>query len=458
MIVMTFREAVLVQRRASHWQAMLLVSLLAACGGGGGGSVPVPEVRLAEAVIGPEGGSLAFTSGPHAGVGLVVPPGAVVAPTRFTIEAAAQNGEVISIFPVYRFAPRNLVFGTLPATVTLRASESLFDPDGTNSAACFTQPEPDAPWSVRFDAVVDPTARTVTATTTRLGDFVAWNGLLHRLMTQTFGVVDPSVATAGDAVGGVPITTPSGSLSLFIGRGSLASFWSSPAADNVLILPGLLGSPVDYLGLQDLIPTLSPTVRNIVVLSYPSGRGVAATANALYDEIAARRQPGFGCSIIGHSLGGLVGRHLLERSADDPQRPGYLETDESFAAIVPHLVLLGVPNAGADLGDQLAASLLPNVPPAEYPLLQAVFDIGYRPDSIVLQMNAAYVDNATRYHVIFGDIGGGTDGVVSVASALALPLFPPETAAQFPAQHDDLHVFAGLNGIAARIGQLLQGP
>ena len=89
---------------------------------------------------------------------------------------------------------------------------------------------------------------------------------------------------------------------------------------------------------------------------------------------------------------------------------------------------------------------------------QAVFDIGYRPDSIVLQMNAAYVDNATRYHVIFGDIGGGTDGVVSVASALALPLFPPETAAQFPAQHDDLHVFAGQNGIAARIGQLLQGP
>lgn len=437
---------------------MLLGSLLVACGGGGGSSAPVPEVRLAEAVIGAEGGTLAFTSGPHAGVRLVVPAGAVATPTLFSIEAAARNAEVVSIFPVYRFEPRGLDFGTSPATVTFLASESLFDANGTSSAACFTQPELAGPWSVRFDAVVDPTVRTVTASTTRLGDFVAWNGLLHRLMTQAFGVIDPSSATAGDAVGGVPITVPSGRLSLFIGRGSLASFWSSPAAENVLILPGLLGSPVDYLGLQDLIPTLSPTVRNIVVLSYPSGRGVAATANALYDEIAARRQPGFGCSIIGHSLGGLVGRHLLERSADDPQRPGYLEADESFAAIVPHLVLLGVPNAGADLGDELAASLLPNVPPAEYPLLQAVFDIGYRPDTIVLQMNAAYVDNATRYHVIFGDIGGGTDGVVSVASALALPLFPPETAAQFPAQHDDLHVFAGLNGIAARIDQLLQGP
>lgn len=434
-----------------------MVVFLAGCGGGGG-TVAVADIRLAEAVIGPEGGTLEFPAGRHAGVALHVPPGAVAAPTRFSIEADVRSPQILSLFPLYRFEPRAADFTAAPVTITVALGDALFDAVGDTDAVCFLQSAPGAPWHALLDSSVDLTARTATATTSRLGDLVAWNGILHRLMTQELRLLDPSVPTAADNVAGVPVTLDNGSVSLAIGRGSLQSFWNSPAPANVLIVPGLIGSPLDFLGPQDLIATLSPAVQNIVLLDYPSGRGVAAIANALYDEIVAHAQPGCRFSIVGHSMGGLIGRYLIEKSADDPARAGWREEDESLAARVANLVLLGVPNAGSEYGDDLVASLLPNVPPAEVYLLQAALDISYRPDAICLQMNASYVDNATRYHVIFGDVGGGTDGVVSVVSALALPLFPPETAAQFFARHDELHTRAGGNGITSRIDLLLQAP
>ena len=75
-----------------------------------------------------------------------------------------------------------------------------------------------------------------------------------------------------------------------------------------------------------------------------------------------------------------------------------------------------------------------------------------------LQLNASYVDNATRYHLIYGDIGIGSDGVVSVASVLALPLFGSETEKMFGATHPGLHRDATTLGIAVWIGTLLQQP
>ena len=47
-------------------QPLLLGALLATCNGGGG--APVAEMRVAEALIGPADGTLAFPAGRHAGV------------------------------------------------------------------------------------------------------------------------------------------------------------------------------------------------------------------------------------------------------------------------------------------------------------------------------------------------------------------------------------------------------
>jgi hypothetical protein len=87
-----------------------------------------------------------------------------------------------------------------------------------------------------------------------------------------------------------------------------------------------------------------------------------------------------------------------------------------------------------------------------------VHDLEEGAGTFTAQLNAAYVDNATDYHVIYGDVGTGTDGVVAVASALAVPLSGPETATVFVATHVDLHVRAAALGVAARINDLLLLP
>lgn len=441
------------RRSLALWSVLGL--LVVACGGSGGSSTA--DVRTAGALIGPQGGTIAFPPGRNAGVSLTVPPGAVLVPTQITIEAEASNPRIVSMFPVYRVQPRGLTLA-LPATVSVRIGDGLVDAEGHSAAVCFQEGVLGEAWQALLDSEVDDATQCVRARTQRLGDFVAWSGGLHRLTTQEFMLLDPAVPTRGDLVGGLVITIPNGGFEVPVGRGSLASFWSSPASDNVLIVPGLLGSPLDFLGSQDLPAALGPGTKNIVLLAYPTGRGVAATANWLYDEIRAHRQPGFGCTIVGHSMGGLIGRYLLEQSADDTTRAGWQPTDAPLTDTVTQLVLLGVPNAGSEFGDELVNGLLPNVPAAQRYLLQAVHDISYQPDAIALRMNAAYVDNATRYHVLYGDLGSGTDGVVTVASALALPLVPPESAWMWTAQHDQLHVLAASLGIVARIDLLLSAP
>jgi hypothetical protein len=437
----------------------LLPLLAAACGGGGGGGgEPQPPAPVApnEAIFGPEGGTLTLTDGVDAGVSLTVPPGVLGTPTRVKIVAAAVNPQILSVFPVYRFEPASLVSSGEPFTVTFRASDQLFSGGGGADTVAFRQDGVAGPWAALGDATIDYVSRQVTVSTLRLGDFVAWNGTLHRLFTQDRSVLDPALPTAVERLSGQPVPVSNGSSTLLVGRGSLASFWSSPATDNLLIVHGLIGSPVDFLGADDLVASLPSTVKNIVLLAYPSASGVQRSGNALYDEIQARRQPGFGCSILGHSLGGLVARYLLERAADDPTRPGYRPQDEPLGQTVASLVLLGVPNAGADLGGLLLGTLLPLVPETEQSLLQAAIDISFRNDAITLQLNGTYIDNPTLYHTVYGDIGGQSDGVVTVASALAVPRFGAETATLFPVGHQALHTEARQNGVAAHIAALLQ--
>lgn len=439
-----------------------LLAAITSCGGGGGGgggappapSEPTDQV-LAEAIIGPAGGTLSVASGANAGLALTIPAGVVAVETNFRAVLDRGHPDLPSLFPVFRFEPASLDLSASPVTVTIPAGDVLFDA-GTPALSLFSRADDMTPWSALPGSVVDGGAKTVRASATRLGEFVASNGILHRLFTQELRIYDPQVQVATETLAGSTIAVDNGTVLRTVGTGSLASFWNSSANDNVLILHGVIGSPLDFLGVEDLVANLSLSKDNVVLLSYPSARGIQYAANELYDLIARNKKPGFGCSIVGHSIGGLVGRYMIERSATDTARPGYAAGDASFDTIIDKLVMLGPPNAGARASTLPFAAFEATLPASERDLLQVAVDLGEEPVSLPLAMNQGYVDNATLYHVIYGDLGTGTDGVVTTASALSLPLFGPETATLFMAPHDDLHLRATSLGVAVWIGTLMQ--
>jgi pimeloyl-ACP methyl ester carboxylesterase len=455
MVAMTddgFRRAGFCPRRALGW---LLLATTASCGGGG--AEPPPELTVFRAEIGPAGGSVYVPTGVHTGVELEVPPGAVDVPTEFTIRTDVQSPRVLSLFPVYRFEPAALMCER-PFRITLRIG-SLLAQGGAFDSICFRKGALAEPWNIVSDCAVAPGNQHMTVTTERLGDFVVWNGALHRLFTCESETFDPAQPSPIENLRTGSILIENGSDAAFVGRGEANQFWQASSADNLLILHGLLSSPLDFLGPNDLVEMLSPASKNVLFYQYPSALGVAATANSLYNEIKLRRLPGFRCSILGHSLGGLVARYLLEKSADDPARPGYRPEDEPLTDCVVNLILLAVPNAGSELGGALLGTLVPQVPLAEAALVQSADDLSFSPQAITNVMNASYVDNPTRYFVLYGDVNySGSDGVVTVASALALPLFWPETSTRFEAEHNELHTSAGSLGVAARIDTILQLP
>ncbi|MGB3969131.1 MAG: hypothetical protein WBO45_20520 [Planctomycetota bacterium] len=445
--------------------ALLVVgSLLAACGGGGGtgnvGPAPEPDGTVAMAVIGPAGGTVQITTGAHAGMALTVKAGAVANDTQFTIRVDRDEAAVPSVFPVYRFEPSDVVFPPDSVAVTVRGAPQLFgDLDqGLLTFTLFERPGAAGPFEVLPVTLLNELTRTVSGSPRQLGRFVAWNGELHRLFAQQLELLDPAVETTTETVFGVEVTVANGRDSLRLGRGSLASFWNSPASENVLILHGLSGSPLDFRGSFDWIRCLSPAVRNIVCVVYPSGLGVAANANALYDLIRANQQPGFGCTILGHSLGGNIGRYMVERSAEDPARAGFAAGDAPLSDVVRALFLVGTPNAGSNIGGELFTALAPVLPAADARFVRAGIDLLEGDDTFTAAQNAGYVDNPTVYHTICGDLGNGTDGLVSVASARAVPLFPPESEVVFPIGHFDLHRAAAWNGVADWINARLPVP
>src|SRR5690242_8742151 len=103
---------------------LLCGALLPACGDGNNGSgTPPPANLLASATVGPEGGTAAVTdeASPYKGTRIVIPPGALSAPTTVTITFAP--GELPADIWAFRFGPEGSTL-LAPAQVTIKYSRT----------------------------------------------------------------------------------------------------------------------------------------------------------------------------------------------------------------------------------------------------------------------------------------------------------------------------------------------
>src|SRR5690606_27505698 len=141
------------------------------------------------------------TTADDAGLALVVPAGAVPVATQFRVLRDLSNDKVPSDFPVYRLQPESRDVSATPPTVTAPASSACFTGSSALLTLC-TRVDQDALWQARPNTVLNSTARTVSATVPRLGEFVAWEGNLHRLFTQEMRIYNPAVPVATEFLNG----------------------------------------------------------------------------------------------------------------------------------------------------------------------------------------------------------------------------------------------------------------
>ena len=429
---------------------LALASLVPACGDGGGdgssgGGAGGP---LAQALIGPDGGTVETADG----VRIVLPPGALASPTTITIEALSEGlpPEILQ----FRIGPPGTTLAS-PALVRIRYDEAyprdFFLPDSPMVPASLDPADFFARLGQDFDR------NLVEFQTTRLGTFVA---LLEPRFADHYRFLVQDRMLAVEAItrqaGGETVVVSSGGQRVVVGKGSLEAFASS--SNNLVLVHSTADQATQFVGDEDLIAGLSGAYDNIVTYQYRSGRPIAENAHWLYDEIQRRARSGFRTDILGYSMGGVVARYAVEAS---PAERG------AGPLPVRNLFTLGAPNAGAvpaALADLIGVGGLLSFDAAGY--FPGVRDISVGSDGVPARLNAAYVDDpAVRYFLVAGAsndsalsplIPGEDDGLVSVASALGVPVLnPPEQGLVFPPAgrpgfvytHSNLHAEAVPNGI-----------
>ncbi|HYF01204.1 MAG TPA: hypothetical protein VEJ18_19930 [Planctomycetota bacterium] len=426
-----------------------LAILLPACGdgeddpSGAGGGAP-----LAQAQIGPGGGVLETADG----LRILVPPGALPASTTITIEQVFGNlpPEILQ----FRFGPAGTVLAS-PARLRIRYDEAyprdFFLPDSPMVPVSMEPADVFPRLGQDFDG------NLVEFETTRLGDFTA---LLEPRFADHYRFLVQDRMLAVEAItrqaGGETVVVSSGGQRVVVGKGSLEAFASS--SNNLVLVHSTADQATQFVGDEDLIAGLSGAYDNIVTYQYRSGRPIAENAHWLYDEIQRRARSGFRTDILGYSMGGVVARYAVEAS---PAERG------AGPLPVRNLFTLGAPNAGAvpaALADLIGVGGLLSFDAAGY--FPGVRDISVGSDGVPARLNAAYVDDpAVRYFLVAGAsndsalsplIPGEDDGLVSVASALGVPVLnPPEQGLVFPPAgrpgfvytHSNLHAEAVPNGI-----------
>ncbi|MBK7395392.1 MAG: hypothetical protein IPJ34_03580 [Myxococcales bacterium] len=151
---------------------------------------PVPGAHV-EATIGPSGGTLEGTTGPLAGVKLVVPAGALSTATLLALDALASPGGptgALVVSPFVRVGPETVLF-SVPARLTLPWKSASADPQlavVARSSASFT-----------FSGLVEPVA-DATSITVSLGRGTGAEAItLSLTTTPSITATAPSTAAPG---------------------------------------------------------------------------------------------------------------------------------------------------------------------------------------------------------------------------------------------------------------------
>jgi pimeloyl-ACP methyl ester carboxylesterase len=443
----------------------LLLVLIAACGGGDPAPIIAPTGPgdlFVQMDVGPAGGTIEVTD-PAAydfGVRVAIPAGALAQTESITLTRVDDPG----------LPPQFLVYEVGPADAVLSASVQVTVKYGDDFVADFGIDRFDR-LAVAHDGAllppvaVDEAASLVTADTATLGRFVVGSfdhgiaivsaGAVHRAFFQP-RVLDTELPVDDRFVERVSALDGTGSST--VGQGSRAAFWNG--SNGLILVHGLTGDGTTFEGAEDLVASLGAAFDDILVYQYPSGRPIAENANWLFNEIASNAGPSFGALIIAHSMGGLVSRYCLEKSAGDAARQALPNHDatapDSIAGLVTDLVTLGTPNRGASIGDFAGVALQGAPDATELALsIPGVRDLQDNADGVAFALNQGFVRPAgTAYVFVAGklcilSICLTSDGLVEEDSALGSPDLDGEAATRtFEESHTGLHQGAASNGVA----------
>ncbi len=466
------------------WMLLGACALLPACGdndGGGSSSAPPPPTTpLASALVGPEGGTVevADAASPYAGTRIVIPPGALATPTTLTIDPAP--GELPEDIWAFRFGPEGTTL-LAPARVSIKYSRSylsdfLLPPFAPLRPVSFGEPL----GADVFDRVAqDPSERTVTFETSSLGTYTAlieagfaehWRFLAQDRLLAT-QVLVRDFGSERLVVSGVR----PGATTQDVGKGSVDAMWTSSRV--LILIHSTADDATNFVGSGDLIDGLASEYDHIVTYQYRSGRPIAENANWLYNEVKRRAGAGFQADVIGYSMGGLVARAFVEGSKDDAARTKLPNFDPAAPAgtlsgMLRNLITLGAPHQGGVDEARLAMLRLSSLLTTD--IVEKYFpsfrDLGTGPEGSGPRLNAVYVDDPSiRYFLIAGNsndsplsplIAGDDDGLVSVESALGVPvLVAPESSRVFvDTDHSELHTQAVERGIRDQIVVWIRQP
>jgi triacylglycerol esterase/lipase EstA (alpha/beta hydrolase family) len=441
------------------------------------GTTPPAPVVLATGTVGPGGGTVQVTSGPRAGVGIVVPAGALASTVTITITDVTGTGFLPLKILDFLVEPEGLAFSA-PATITVKYSagyESDFAiASPMTQLKVVSRTAQDDP-EILEPVAADPVARTVTVQTAHLSRFAAllFSPMVHYRLLGQKRMMATAVRQAAVAGGGtfvVADTQPGGTTPVAVGQGSLAAFWSSNS--NLILAHSTDDDARNFLGADDLAAGLAASYANIVVYQFKSGRPIAENGNWLYNEIKKNAQPGFRCDILGYSLGGMVTRYAIEASRTDSSRQSLPNYDAAastgpLSALVRNFITLGTPHAG--VSDTVIAALAASLGVSLATVTEYFPGLTENAGSggTGTRLNAAYVDDpAIRYFLVAGAgndnplIPGPDDGLVQVSSATGIPVlnapeqalvYPPAGSSAFTYSHANLHGEAVPNGIRDQI-------
>ncbi len=392
------------------------------------------RLLIARATIPADTGGIVATAdpdAPHAGVRLEIPPGALAEDTDVSLYLRLGDPRLPQVVQAVEVEPRGLELAK-PATIVVdygpfyeQAFGSLWSETEIQLFSFVDDPRDDA----RFHEVEfrDTDRHLVRAKTTRFGSFFAVNPDVRRLALRRPRLVDPATPIPATPIDGRTEAIAQGTEAVSVGRGSLASFWASPATRNLLIVHGLGDDAIGVSNPGSVAPTtpnaaFNQDFENVVVFEYASARSLVEAGRQLYDDIRHGAGEGFGTRVLAHGTGGLVVRYALELAQGDRSRPGAKPTDPALDQWIDRVVFVATPHLGSQLVVTRFADLLQATELDDAEFVAGLLDLVPGSGGLVDWLAREPHPVATRYFAIAGDYDGrDDDGLVDVTSALALP-------------------------------------